>query len=535
MSDAFDDLTPESPTPPERPASDVTVDPASAPVPSEPPAYEFLPLSDEELVELRHPQGPPPAPGAGALVFFKDNLEAFAIAIVMALVIKHFCVEAFKIPTASMEPTLLGEERHPPGDRILVNKFAYLFGEPQRWEIPVFRYPLDRSRNFIKRIGGLPGELLRIHGGDLWVRRANQPDEPLKIARKNRRVREALYFAVYPPPPATQEEPGEEGGLTTAEVWRVEGNAGAWVLPSHTQYDYVGGAAASIVLREHIHKSSVAEDWPRYKGYGEFARDVRVRARIVRGPGSATDDATSVTLSWSPDGEWRARLTLSSVAGQSEAVLERSGQAWLPSVALDTKLGPKQGVDVELEFVDGDMHVWIDGAEVAVIADQRLIEESVPSGRNQELRIEATGAPLSVQDVRIDRDLFYMNSWSGRNDWKTKGVEIPEDCYFMLGDNTDSSSDSRKWQIGTVHLKDGHTIRYEADHPPEYITGPDAMKQVKDVDGILQTWSENDEDPDRGSTSRNFPFVWRDLIVGRAFVIFWPLSPRFPGRLRFIH
>ena len=48
---------------------------------------------------------------ATALDVLKDNFEAFAIAIVMALVIKHFCVEAFRIPTGSMEPTLLGEDR----------------------------------------------------------------------------------------------------------------------------------------------------------------------------------------------------------------------------------------------------------------------------------------------------------------------------------------------------------------------------------------------------------------------------------------
>ena len=67
------------------------------------------------------------------------------------------------------------------GDRILVNKFAYDFSEPARWDVVVFKYPEDAKTNYIKRLVGLPGETISIAGGDIWTSRGGGPPE---IARK---------------------------------------------------------------------------------------------------------------------------------------------------------------------------------------------------------------------------------------------------------------------------------------------------------------------------------------------------------------
>ena len=107
--------------------------------------------------------------------FFKEWVEPFLIAAVVALFIRQFMVEAFKIPSGSMIPTLAI------GDHLLVNKFIYgpripftdirLFTgkEPKRGEIIVFRYPGDESKNFIKRVIGLPGDKLEIRKGRLFL------------------------------------------------------------------------------------------------------------------------------------------------------------------------------------------------------------------------------------------------------------------------------------------------------------------------------------------------------------------------------
>ena len=98
----------------------------------------------------------------------REYLEAFVVAIILALFIRTFVVQAFKIPSGSMEPTLLI------GDHILVNKFIYgehipftdkklfAFRHPKRGEVIVFVYPKDESKDFIKRVIGVEGDKIEI-------------------------------------------------------------------------------------------------------------------------------------------------------------------------------------------------------------------------------------------------------------------------------------------------------------------------------------------------------------------------------------
>ncbi len=70
-------------------------------------------------------------------------------------------IKTFKIPTNSMQPTLK------PGDRIFVDKKAYEKNVPKRWDLIVFDYPEDKSKSFIQRIAGLPGEIIEIKDGKI--------------------------------------------------------------------------------------------------------------------------------------------------------------------------------------------------------------------------------------------------------------------------------------------------------------------------------------------------------------------------------
>ncbi|GLI33189.1 signal peptidase I [Desulforhabdus amnigena] len=105
----------------------------------------------------------------------REYAEAIIIAVLLALVIRAFVVQAFKIPSGSMKNTLLV------GDHILVNKFVYgiklpilnkellHFRDPERKDIVVFRYPVDPSKDFIKRVIGLPGDTVRIQDKKVYV------------------------------------------------------------------------------------------------------------------------------------------------------------------------------------------------------------------------------------------------------------------------------------------------------------------------------------------------------------------------------
>ena len=114
------------------------------------------------------------------------------MAVVMALLLKCFIVEAYKIPTGSMQPTLIGDKEAGIQDRILVDKLSYVFGDPERWDVAVFRYPLTRSQNFVKRIVGVGPEEIRVHNGDLWHRADGS--EPWRILRRPADVQRAAWL-----------------------------------------------------------------------------------------------------------------------------------------------------------------------------------------------------------------------------------------------------------------------------------------------------------------------------------------------------
>jgi signal peptidase I len=99
----------------------------------------------------------------------REYAEALIVAILLALVIRTFVIQAFKIPSGSMLETLQI------GDHVLVNKFVYTFTDPKRGDIIVFKYPEDKTRDFIKRIVGLPGEALEIKNRVVYIN-----EEPFK-------------------------------------------------------------------------------------------------------------------------------------------------------------------------------------------------------------------------------------------------------------------------------------------------------------------------------------------------------------------
>jgi signal peptidase I len=104
----------------------------------------------------------------------REYAEALIIAVLLALVIRTFVVQAFKIPSGSMLPTLQI------GDHILVNKFLYYFQSVQRGDVIVFKFPQDESRDFIKRVIGLPGETIEIRGKQVLVN-GKALDEPYAV------------------------------------------------------------------------------------------------------------------------------------------------------------------------------------------------------------------------------------------------------------------------------------------------------------------------------------------------------------------
>jgi signal peptidase I len=149
--------------------------------------------------------------------FWQETIETVVVAVVLALLIRTFFFQVFYIPSSSMEPTL------DIGDRIIVNKILFgipnpLYGiferptmlmnipnplykvhlpydetkyiysfnrNPKRYEIIVFRYPLDPGRDFIKRVIGLSGDKVELRKGMLFINGKNQQESHSMFADDN--------------------------------------------------------------------------------------------------------------------------------------------------------------------------------------------------------------------------------------------------------------------------------------------------------------------------------------------------------------
>lgn len=121
------------------------------------------------------PKTPAPATAVKKKHIIREYAESIVMAVILALIIRTFVVQAFKIPSGSMEDTLAV------GDHILVNKFIYgtkipltdktllKIRDPRRGDVIVFEYPEDPSKDFIKRVVGTPGDEVQVKDKRVYV------------------------------------------------------------------------------------------------------------------------------------------------------------------------------------------------------------------------------------------------------------------------------------------------------------------------------------------------------------------------------
>ena len=178
---------------------------------------------------------------------------------------------------------------------------------------------------------------------------------------------------------------------------------------------------------------------------------------------------------------------------------------------------------VDFTHVDRKLEVRVDG-EVVASAELCIQPAEAPAPRSgQFIGFGVEGGLVAVDHIRLHRDIHYLSGSLSRAD-------IPTDHYFVLGDNSPSSKDSREWVALEVQIsEDGRVARgdTEAIVDPSHLTarkdnpfkdsdgGPwrfvDHLGNVIDIDGPLVV-----------NNRRHAPLVERKLIVGRAFAVFLP-------------
>lgn len=110
------------------------------------------------------------------LPWMRETVETIVIAFILAFLIRTFVVQAFYIPSGSMKPNLQI------GDRILAYKFLYGLKNVKRGDIIVFKFPLNPRKDFIKRVIGLPGDIIKVENKEIYVN-GKQLSEPYIVHR----------------------------------------------------------------------------------------------------------------------------------------------------------------------------------------------------------------------------------------------------------------------------------------------------------------------------------------------------------------
>ena len=113
-------------------------------------------------------QGQPPSSSGWGELW--DTLQAIIIAVILALLIRQFVVETYKVDGQSMEPTLQN------GERLLVNKFIYRFSPPRPGQIIVFHPPLPTLQDYVKRVVAVGGQTVSMQNGVVYIDGQVQPE-----------------------------------------------------------------------------------------------------------------------------------------------------------------------------------------------------------------------------------------------------------------------------------------------------------------------------------------------------------------------
>lgn len=359
----------------------------------------------------------------GALRALWLSWKPLLAGILLALGIRAYVLDVYGVRKHSMEPTLHAQERGP-SDKVAVFKLAYLFGRPERWNLCVFQRE-GEPQKIVKRVVGLPGEWIRIQDGDVWV--GSKPGF-LHLLRKTPEQVERVMVTLADQDVRPIQFPADTTWAFDASRWKaLEG--GLEALPP-------AGGRAELSFRGLLHGGYLGPD-------GE----VRLSVLAVRDFGvelswEALDPGATLVIRMEALGRvFRARVSRKG----EEVLVEADG--W---EAMRVKYPPlSRGKPVKIRFLQADCRVflWIAGkAFFKDIGPWPALPRRLHLGsRWNGLSLWVAGGKGRIRHLKVLRDLYYTDVQGGRHGTGRDPQYVGKDEYYVLGDNSPVSEDSRHY------------------------------------------------------------------------------------------
>lgn len=506
----------------------------------------------------------------------RETVESIWIAVVLAFVLRAFVLEAFVIPTGSMAPRLMGQhwqfdcpacgyhyafglphasnapsvnlsaplslggrtgaplcpncscrntfrkEYAYGGDRVLVLKYLYRFTEPKPWDVVVFKNPQDNEQNYIKRLIGLPGQMIEIVHGNVFVRdgkdfnndgridredfanpRAEKECPWYILRKKSRKTQDVMWQVIfdndYQPDPVIYKA---RTGREWRPLWRDTTGRDEWTRDHGGRIFKFAGSKDVEAPSELRFATGTEIDRQRFcpvyaynqpsppgpKGYDpnvDVCSDLKLSLTFV--PRQSSGLRVGLHISSLSD-HFRAWVDTDGSCTLEHGVSDGGDVKWdeqpWDSVRLDPLVAGK-AYDVALTNVERQVTLWINGKAVLTSTENqytsdrnriiRAVARAVPTPT---VAILARGGAAELWHVKLMRDVYYTCPFIGQDPDKPgrattgnpmvlrKFNDKPDDMdeFFVLGDNSPASLDSRLWRNHAATLRPG----YELGTVPRY-------------------------------------------------------------------
>ena len=420
-------------------------------------------------------------------------------------------------PNCGQKAIDLSEVPRNHGDQLLVNKQAYLYRAPQRWEIVVFRNPAKPTEAYVKRVVGLPGEKIQLHEGDVII--------DGQRVRKDFDRQRAMRILVHDHDHRPHRDPGFQPHWQPVAEEAVDVSAGAkpvgWLVaengfelregnerrPDREPFHWVeylhwvraGGLHETSVALSHWpvdlppssvpaiglrfdpqaarlgftgvlpvetaqRVASLTEDPAFRKALQELREESHIAPLIDNYgynpneggavPNPVRDVMLSARVEWERgSGEFAIQMNdgeqdftvVFDTSRREVRLFTGAGDA--PAVTGDWPTSLDKGATIEVSLFDSQVSVAVNGQSVL-----EPLPFETPTGTpapHSAVRFGARGLDARVDQLRLYRDVYYTSSRARH------GVNRPHslgpDDFFMLGDNSPLSHDSRRWDEAPVH------------------------------------------------------------------------------------